>query len=53
VSGGHATAQAIPGAELVVIDDMGHDLPRALWPDITARIADLVGRVEALTPRRD
>ena len=29
VSGGQATAAAIPGAELVVIDGMGHDLP--LW----------------------
>ena len=29
VTGGEATAAAIPGAELVVIDGMGHDLP--LW----------------------
>lgn len=29
LSGGEATAAAIPGAELVVIDGMGHDLP--LW----------------------
>jgi hypothetical protein len=28
-------------------DGMGHDLPRALWPDITARIAGLVERAEA------
>jgi pimeloyl-ACP methyl ester carboxylesterase len=47
VSGARATAQAIPGAELVVIDGMGHDLPRALWPEITARIGDLVKRAEA------
>jgi len=49
VSGGRATAAAIPGAELVVIDGMGHDLPRALWPEITSRIANLVHRVEAAT----
>lgn len=47
ISGGRATAAAIPGAELVVIDGMGHDLPRALWPEITSRIANLVHRVEA------
>ena len=29
VSGGKATAAAIPGAELVLIEGMGHDLPRA------------------------
>ncbi len=38
VSGGKATAEAIPGAELVLIEGMGHDLPRALWP----RFADLI-----------
>jgi pimeloyl-ACP methyl ester carboxylesterase len=32
VSGGRATAAAIPGAELLLIPGMGHDLPRALWP---------------------
>jgi pimeloyl-ACP methyl ester carboxylesterase len=39
VSGGRATAAAIPGAELVVIDGMGHDLPRALWPRFVELIA--------------
>jgi pimeloyl-ACP methyl ester carboxylesterase len=47
VSGGRATANAVPGAELVVFAGMGHDLPRALWPEITARIGDLVQRAEA------
>jgi pimeloyl-ACP methyl ester carboxylesterase len=31
VSGGRATAAAIPGAELLLIDGMGHDLPPALF----------------------
>jgi pimeloyl-ACP methyl ester carboxylesterase len=42
--GGRATADAIPGARLVVHPGMGHELPRALWPsfadDIRA-VADL------------
>ncbi|MEV8630871.1 alpha/beta hydrolase [Streptosporangium sp. NPDC051023] len=46
VSGGRATAEAIPDAELVVIDGMGHNLPRALWPEVASRIADLVKRAE-------
>jgi len=37
-SGGRATARAIKGARLVMIEGMGHDLPRGLWE----RIADLV-----------
>ena len=46
VSGGQATAEAIPGAELVVIDGMGHDLPRPLWPAVAERIAALVSRAQ-------
>ena len=38
-SGGRATAAAIPGAKLVMIDGMGHDLPRPLWP----RLIELIG----------
>jgi len=47
VSGGRATAGAIPNAELLVIEGMGHDLPAALWPEIAARIAGIVERGEA------
>jgi len=32
VSGGQATAAAIPGARLELIEGMGHDLPQPLWP---------------------
>ena len=46
VSGGRATAAAIPGAELLVIDGMGHDLPRDVWPQLVDRITALVERVE-------
>ena len=31
VSGGRSTAAAVPGAELVLIDGMGHDLPPDLY----------------------
>ncbi|MFD0356989.1 alpha/beta fold hydrolase [Streptomyces sp. NPDC127110] len=47
VSGGRATAEAVPGAELAVFPGMGHDLPRALWPAIAGLITDLVHRTEA------
>ena len=45
-SGGRATAAAIPGAELVVIEGMGHDLPQPLWPEIADHIAMLAERAE-------
>jgi pimeloyl-ACP methyl ester carboxylesterase len=34
ISGGRATAQAIPDAKLVIVPGMGHDLPRQLRPQI-------------------
>jgi pimeloyl-ACP methyl ester carboxylesterase len=47
-SGGRATARAIPGARLELIDGMGHDLPRQLWPELVEAIAANAAR--ARTP---
>ncbi|MFH9941653.1 alpha/beta fold hydrolase [Streptomyces murinus] len=33
-SGGRRTAELVPGAELLLIPDMGHDRPRELWPTL-------------------
>jgi len=44
-SGAQATVDAIPGAELMMIEGMGHDFPRPLWTEITARIAAHTRRV--------
>jgi pimeloyl-ACP methyl ester carboxylesterase len=38
-AGGRATARAIPGAKLRMIEGMGHDLPRDLWPTFVEEIA--------------
>ncbi len=46
VSGGRSTATAVPGAELVLVDGMGHDLPSELFESLTeaiARTADQAG----------
>lgn len=32
--GGERTAELVPGANLLLLSDMGHDLPRPLWPVI-------------------
>ena len=47
-SGGKATAKAIPGARLELIDGMGHDMPPAVWP----RLVDLIAGHAAKAPRR-
>lgn len=46
-AGGRATARAVPGARLRMIDGMGHDLPRMLWPTFVEAIADNAGRASA------
>jgi pimeloyl-ACP methyl ester carboxylesterase len=46
VSGGRATAEAIPGAELILIEGMGHDLAPGLRALLATHIADFVLRVE-------
>ncbi len=37
-SGGERTAELVPGAKLVLIEDMGHDRPQALRPRISREI---------------
>jgi pimeloyl-ACP methyl ester carboxylesterase len=39
-SGGRATAKAIPGARLIMIEGMGHDLPRGAWPRLLDAISE-------------
>jgi pimeloyl-ACP methyl ester carboxylesterase len=46
LSGGRATAAAIPRAELVVYDGMGHHLPPALYGEIARRLAGLALRAD-------
>ena len=45
-SGGKATARAIAGAQLMMIDGMGHDLPRAAWPRLIDAIATHAQRAD-------
>jgi pimeloyl-ACP methyl ester carboxylesterase len=49
-SGGRATAKAIDGARLELVDGMGHDLPREVWPQIIAGIADNAARASRRMP---
>jgi pimeloyl-ACP methyl ester carboxylesterase len=45
-SGGRATARAIPGAKLLTIDGMGHDLPPAAWTQMIDAIEANARRAE-------
>ncbi len=46
-SGGEATAAAIPDAEWMGIEGMGHDLPRGVWPTLADAIARNARRARA------
>jgi pimeloyl-ACP methyl ester carboxylesterase len=41
---GRATARAIPGSHLRLIEGMGHDLPEELWPTFVEEIAATASR---------
>jgi pimeloyl-ACP methyl ester carboxylesterase len=38
VEQGRATAEAVPGSELLIIEGMGHDLPAEVWPLLVGTI---------------
>jgi pimeloyl-ACP methyl ester carboxylesterase len=46
VEGGRDTAEAVPGAELMIIEGMGHDMPtgQGAWPRIVDAIITHTGR---------
>ncbi len=51
VSGGRATASAIHGAELLLVEGMGHDLPKPLWETFVEAIRRTADRVSVSADR--
>jgi pimeloyl-ACP methyl ester carboxylesterase len=49
VAGGRITAAAVPFAELLEIDGMGHDLPRQVWERVLDKLDDVAHRGETAT----
>ena len=43
VDNGRRVAAAVPGARLLVIPGMGHDIPRRVWPEVVDAIAAIAG----------
>jgi len=44
IAGGFDTAEAIPGAEMLVIEGMGHEMPEGAWPRLIDAIVELTQR---------
>jgi pimeloyl-ACP methyl ester carboxylesterase len=45
--GGERTAELVPGARLMLVEDMGHDRPEPLWPLLTEAILEHTAAVAA------
>jgi pimeloyl-ACP methyl ester carboxylesterase len=50
VEGGMDTAAAIPGAELLLIEGMGHALPPAVWPQVMDAVVEKTQRGRGINP---
>ncbi len=48
---GRDTAAAIEGARLVILPGVGHDLPRAMWPQVAGEVRALADRARAAAPQ--
>jgi pimeloyl-ACP methyl ester carboxylesterase len=46
VSGGEATAAAIPGARLLRVPGLGHELPPGFWPALADALAENANRAD-------
>jgi pimeloyl-ACP methyl ester carboxylesterase len=46
-SGGRRTAELVPGARLLLVENMGHDRPPALWPRLVDAISEHTNRAAA------
>ncbi len=43
-SGGERTAELIPNAKFVLLDDMGHDLPQPFWGKFVSLVAEFISK---------
>ena len=50
VENGRMVAAAVPGARLLEIDGMGHDLPRRVWPQVLDAIDANARKASVLQP---
>jgi pimeloyl-ACP methyl ester carboxylesterase len=50
VENGRRVAEAVPGARLLEIEGMGHDVPRRVWPQVVDAIAQLAREASPAWP---
>src|SRR4029453_1602273 len=50
LAAGISTARSIPGAELMIVERMGHTMPAPLWPQMIDGIVRVAGRATTRPP---
>jgi len=50
IENGRRVAAAVPGARLLELEGMGHDLPRRLWPRVIDAIVETAGEASSVQP---
>ena len=53
VTGAHDTHQNVPGAELMIIEGIGHEMPKGAWHQIVEGITSITHQTNAIVPRDD
>jgi pimeloyl-ACP methyl ester carboxylesterase len=48
ISGGVQTAEAVPAAELLVLEGVGHELPERVWETVADRVGIVTERSAGL-----
>jgi pimeloyl-ACP methyl ester carboxylesterase len=51
VENGRSVAAAVPGARMLEIQGMGHNLPERVWPQVIDAIEELARQATPLQPR--
>jgi pimeloyl-ACP methyl ester carboxylesterase len=51
VENGRLVAEAVPGARLIELEGMGHDLPKRVWPQVLDAIEEIARQAAPLQPK--
>jgi pimeloyl-ACP methyl ester carboxylesterase len=51
IENGRLVAAAVPGARMLELEGMGHDIPKRVWPQVIDAIVETAGKAGVMQPR--
>ena len=51
IENGRMVAAAVPGARMLEVEGMGHDIPKRVWPQVIDAIVETAGKAGVMQPR--